>query len=1209
MANEIIARLRLNGQQFVSDSKASFSAFNRDAIASAEQAKRSFQSTFGEIQNLAKTALQMPRNAAGALDLNAGGIRAAAAAAQQEAAALREIAVAAQRAAQESGDLSQSTRLYVQAANAAAIEADENVRSLNQQATALERLQIQLNGTRSAVIANDNAGGEFTRGMNRQAFAAQSLGQQVTDFSVQVLSGQNAMTAFAQQAPQAGLALAGFEGKLGAVGKFLTGPWGIALTVAVSALGILGMKLLEAGDNADKASKSFDSFGEAQSLLGKIVDLTTGKLKDQNVVLRESIELEARRNVVAAQKAERENVKALKGFGRATFTESLTAGALGIGYEGVGPNLAAAEMERQRAARQPLNAAIQKFIGGGFATADDQTGTKGAIGEIDRLAAASRIAGRDLLDLKESIINVGKNRNDVVANQGILNFLDGKGLDPRLKPYKRDPKPKSTTSRDEFGRDAADRIANLAATFGAEPDQTEKVRKALLQLDDLVDDIRRKKPLNMEQLLADAAAARGAIEDGINKPFREYLRTEREAVAIQSLAAKGRYVEADALRDALQLQREKGRLTAEELATVMQNAVTRERIARAMEDERRQIGLYISAVSDAQRTFEQFLSQLQGGRIGNSFKDLGKNLLAGFSSLNSRLLSEKIFGGLDRELEDLITGRTGIEAGGRYLADQAMNLGDTLKDLAGTVSAANDNWGAKMPYDIGSLTADDVVTAAGVVTTPEPEIVVEGSKQTAANTAALKSASEIYSLMGGRLTQRLGDLLGLPKLLTSELGQNLGPILQGASIGAAFGPMATDALGTKGSGLGGALGGAVGKKLGDKAGDAIGKAVGGKLGETLGSFAGPLGGIVGGAVGSAVLGAFKKTKWGSSTISFADGQLSAGAAQGNSAKAEKAASASADSVVGGVNRILEQLGGSLISAPNITVGQRHGDYRVNLGGTSLKKAKGAKDFDDDQQAAIEYAIQQLLAGAVIDGISEASKRILKSGQDLEDAITKAGLIEAIPRDLKAMLDPVGAAVDALNEKWKKTVDALREGGASTEQMEQAQKLYGLQLEKVKASTESASATLKEFTKSLMTGSASPLSLRDQEKAAKSALQPFLDTIAQGGMIDQGAYQSAAQTFLDIERQLYGSTGKFFEAFEQIQAATTKAIDRVDNAAPVSEAVANPFAEKTASATQASADLLSQISGQTQAQQQTLDQILAALRGGGGFIGLDRSFAA
>ncbi|MGC6766760.1 hypothetical protein, partial [Escherichia coli] len=89
-----------------------------------------------------------------------------------------------------------------------------------------------------------------------------------------------------------------------------------------------------------------------------------------------------------------------------------------------------------------------------------------------------------------------------------------------------------------------------------------------------------------------------------------------------------------------------------------------------------------------------------------------------------------------------------------------------------------------------------------------------------------------------------------------------------------------------------------------------------------------------------------------------------------------------------------------------------------------------------------------------------------------------------------MLDPVGAQVDELNRKWKKTVDALKEGGASAEQMAQAQQLYNLQLEQAKNSTSSASATLKDFLSGLKLGSNSPYSLRDQEAAAMAKLQPF-----------------------------------------------------------------------------------------------------------------------
>ncbi|ARR54551.1 hypothetical protein HY78_14485 [Rhizorhabdus wittichii DC-6] len=452
-----------------------------------------------------------------------------------------------------------------------------------------------------------------------------------------------------------------------------------------------------------------------------------------------------------------------------------------------------------------------------------------------------------------------------------------------------------------------------------------------------------------------------------------------------------------------------------------------------------------------------------------------------------------------------------------------------------------------------------------------------------------------------KLDKGLGGIFGL----SGEFTQSLGRMLAGASLGATAGGI------VGGNSQASQFGAMAGGALGEKAGDMLGTTFSKQLGKLAG-FAGPLGSIAGGVLGSVVGGLMSKVKWGASTVSFSNGELTAGDARGNSGRAKQAAEAGAGKVVTSLEGILEALGGTLLSAPSITIGTRHDDWRVNTSGTSLKIAKGAKEFDGDQQAAIEYAIQQMLAGAVIEGISEASKRILKDGsQDLDEAIQKAGLIEAIPKSLKARLDPVGAAIDDLNKKWEKTVEALREGGASAEQMAEAQKLYNMELADVKENTAAASATLRDFLKGLGLGSSSPLSLRDQEAAAKAALQPFLDKIDAGAGVDQSAFQTAAQSYLDIERQLYGSTGQFFAAFEQIKAATSKAIATIDNAVPISASPpSDPFAEKTATATQASADLLSQMSNQMTTQQATLDAIARALAagfGGASFIGSARNF--
>lgn len=328
----------------------------------------------------------------------------------------------------------------------------------------------------------------------------------------------------------------------------------------------------------------------------------------------------------------------------------------------------------------------------------------------------------------------------------------------------------------------------------------------------------------------------------------------------------------------------------------------------------------------------------------------------------------------------------------------------------------------------------------------------------------------------------------------------------------------------------------------------------------------------------------------------------------------------ATNVQTGIRQIADALGGDLGSFA-VSINKYKDSYRVDpSGGTSVGGKYGTNDgvlkFDGDPEGAVRAAIANALQDGAIKGISDASQRILASGKDLESAISKAVLIEAIPKNLKKMLDPVGAAIDDLNREWKKTVAALKEGGASAEQMAQAQQLYNLQLDQVKNSTASASATLKDFASSLKLGSASPYSLRDQEREALTKLQPFLDQIAQGKSIDQSAYQSAANAAIDIERQIYGSTKQFFDFLDLIQGATSKAISSIDNATPVSAAVESPFAKATADSAASTAkntstanDLLDQLSQLMQRNNELLAQIGAGGANDGGFLSSTRNFAS
>jgi len=377
------------------------------------------------------------------------------------------------------------------------------------------------------------------------------------------------------------------------------------------------------------------------------------------------------------------------------------------------------------------------------------------------------------------------------------------------------------------------------------------------------------------------------------------------------------------------------------------------------------------------------------------------------------------------------------------------------------------------------------------------------------------------------------------------------------------------------------------------AGSVIGTAIGG-----------PLGGAIGGLISGTIGGLFKKTKKGSVSLNIEDGQAAVGDAYGNSASYRRNAKALGGGVADQLNSIADALGVDLTGNASVSIGQRKDKFVVDTTGKRRTKGSGTLSFDTEEEA-IEAAVRDALQDGVLGPVSDASKRLLLSGQDLDKALQKAVAIEVIPKALQARLDPVGYAIDQLNDKWADTIKALQEGGASVEQMAQAQQLYSLELEDVKNNTVGAAKSLKDFLSAMNAGSASPLSLRDQEAAAKASLSTYLDQINRGQTIDQDAYQSAAQTFLDIERQLYGSTAKYFEAFDAIQAATSTAIASIDNATPI-RTTSDPFNQTTATASQATAANTSNIATLIQ-QTNALLEKLAATAAASGYIGTSRNF--
>lgn len=473
-------------------------------------------------------------------------------------------------------------------------------------------------------------------------------------------------------------------------------------------------------------------------------------------------------------------------------------------------------------------------------------------------------------------------------------------------------------------------------------------------------------------------------------------------------------------------------------------------------------------------------------------------------------------------------------------------------------------------------------------------------------------AESEYGAAGNKLDkpERIGTTIA--DHLTKVFRDN-GPFFQGFKTLLANAAIGSTAAGlTGGSKLGGALGGALGGKLGK---DVLAKPLTDMLGKSLGSLAGPLGSALGGIVGGLVGSAFKKAKYGTATITMDQfGALDSSITSGRGSAQKAAATSAANGVIRSITDITSALGATISGIPNLTVGTYKDSYRVSTTGRTGKlKGKYADVVDfgkDGQEAAIAYAVQLSLERGVITGISQASINILKSGQDLQKAIEKATLIESIPKDLQKLTDPLGYAVNEVNDKFAKIVAALKEGGASAEQMAQAQLLYNLEMADAKASTNSAAQAMKDFLKSLNVGSSSPLSLRSQAETAQAMLDPYLAQINAGQTVNQEKYLAAAQTYLDVQRQIYGSTSKYFEAFDMIQAATSKAIGTAENVTPI-RTTSDPFIEQTANATKAMAASAENQNALTAKTNELLQKILAEYGNGGGssgFIGSARNYA-
>lgn len=485
------------------------------------------------------------------------------ASAERAASAILDMAVAnarAERAAKELKD--------AQVALAAAVEAGsgDQVAAANRVAAAQEGVVQAQGEVARASRKAEQAGIEATRSLGAQRAGYAQLGFQIQDITQSIALGTSGFTILAQQGGQTASALEqlGLRGVGGRLVSFFAGPFGAVLLAATAVLGPFALKLFESGnaaqDAADKLSRAAsgaDVFGDAQSRLGKILDLTTGKLKNQNLVLVETIRLQALANLQAGREEQRQADKAARDFARPSITETFTDlfGGLAAVQEGQGERAALRNVNRTNTGLAPVRSVIDQLrsdLSSITATPLDKLDTKQleasitAVGQtaqrarlaIEQLRDAGKLGGRDLIEAERQATALAAAAQRQLGAQAELNAIDGKGIVSALKPDAKAKKPKSGAALAQFGETTGDRLAAIVTRYQDLPAPVREAEQSLGQLEAIARELEQRKPPNYAALKQQLEGARAAVIGGRDRGLAKEIEAIGDGFDQTGAAAK-----------------------------------------------------------------------------------------------------------------------------------------------------------------------------------------------------------------------------------------------------------------------------------------------------------------------------------------------------------------------------------------------------------------------------------------------------------------------------------------------------------------------------------------------------------------------------------------------------------------------------------------------------------------------------------------------
>lgn len=742
----------------------------------------------------------------------------------------------------------------------------------------------------------------------------------------------------------------------------------------------------------------------------------------------------------------------------------------------------------------------------------------------------------------------------------------------------------------EFAADADDRIGRMRQSFEDTPPAIAQMLSGMATLDDLASDIERQIANGLDPKAAGALKAkleelRPVIEDSVNQPFKDMVRSAEEAAQVQDLLIAGRQDEAEVLSRIFDLEKQQGDLTAGQV-DVIRDIVAGERLrSRELEKQnelrQREVEL-IEGTRDNIRDTMQSLARGGGvGAIGALFKRQFDLVLE--NAVDS--LFEKAFGDFFRDEKDKALGFDKVRQASDRQVSSINKTVTALEELQGAVrSAATHLDPEQNPSLRAGQAANDNSSGLG----SDGEIVVVANKDPEAGKTPrdflgliVSSVADVF--LDSSTAKRIGE--GISKGLNSE--------------SAAYGAIA-----------GGFIGGATGSKIGAGLGalaDIAGKgelftAISGPLAaaSAVNSLIGDIFGFEGGPLGifTSLVTSVPRA---SSTIGGSGSSLGVTSTRGTSSSLRKASSGAAGEAIDTLDRIAEALGATIdASLGSVSIGMRKGNYRVDTSGSGITKtSKGAIDFGEDSAAAIRAAAMDLIKDGVLVGLRDSTRRLLQEADDLDKAIKDALDFEGVFTRLKEIKDPVGAALDSLNKEFERLIGLFQRAGASTEEFAALEELYGLERAKaMKDASESLVGPLRDLIADLETGD-NGLSLRARRQNALAEFNPLAEAIRSGQTVDYNEFTDAARTLLEISRELFGSQDEYFATFNDILNLSKTALAGQENVVSISDASPSPFISVDTVPVVQAVDAQSQmLLSQSTSTNDLLQEIRDLLRNGG-----------